>query len=48
MTIQNTKKDKESGEHIFKTALYSLVPTKRFANGLPGEIDVLNFLRVIM
>jgi len=41
MTIPYTKKDKKSGEYILKTTVYSLVPAKRFAKGLPGEIEFL-------
>jgi predicted DNA-binding transcriptional regulator YafY len=41
MTIPYTKKDKKSGEFILKTTVYSLVPAKRFAKGLPGEIEFL-------
>jgi predicted DNA-binding transcriptional regulator YafY len=40
-TIPYTKKDKKSGEFILKTTVYSLVPAKRFAKGLPGEIEFL-------
>jgi hypothetical protein len=41
MTIPYTKKDKKSGMYILKTTVYSLVPAKRFAKGLPGEIEFL-------
>ena len=41
MTIPYTKKDKKSGEYILKTTVYSLVPAKRFAKGLPGEIEII-------
>jgi len=41
MTIPYTKKDKKSGDYILKTTVYSLVPAKRFAKGLPGEIEFL-------
>ncbi len=41
MTIPYTKKDKNSGDYILKTTVYSLMPAKRFAKGLPGEIDFL-------
>ena len=41
MTISYTKKDKKSGDYILKTIVYSLVPAKRFAKGLPGEIEFL-------
>jgi predicted DNA-binding transcriptional regulator YafY len=41
MTIPYTKKDMKSGEYILKTIVYSLVPAKRFAKGLPGEIVFL-------
>lgn len=41
MTIPYTKKDKKTGEYILKTTVYSLVPAKRFAKGLPGEIEFL-------
>jgi predicted DNA-binding transcriptional regulator YafY len=41
MTIPYTKKDKKSGDYILKTIVYSLVPVKRFAKGLPGEIEFL-------
>ena len=40
MTIPYTMKDKKSGDYILKTTVYSLVPAKRFAKGLPGEIDI--------
>ena len=38
---KKTKKDKKSGDYILKTSVYSLVPAKRFAKGLPGEIEFL-------
>ena len=41
MTIPYTKKDKKSGNYILKAIVYSLVPAKRFAKGLPGEIEFL-------
>jgi len=41
MTIHYTKKDKTSGNYILKTTVYSLLPAKRFAKGLPGEIEFL-------
>lgn len=41
MTIPYTKKDKKSGDYILKTTVYSLVPAKRFAKGLPGEVEFL-------
>lgn len=41
MTIPYTKKDKVSGAYILKTTVYSLLPAKRFAKGLPGEIEFL-------
>ena len=41
MTIPYTKKDKKTGDYILKTTVYSLVPAKRFAKGLPGEIEFL-------
>jgi predicted DNA-binding transcriptional regulator YafY len=41
MTIPYTKKDKKSENYILKTIVYSLVPAKRFAKGLPGEIEFL-------
>ena len=41
MTIPYTKKDKKSGDYILKTTVYSLVPAKWFAKGLPGEIEFL-------
>ena len=41
MTIPYTKKDKKSGDYILKTTVYSLVAAKRFAKGLPGEIEFL-------
>ncbi len=41
MTIPYTMKDKKSGDYILKTTVYSLVPAKRFAKGLPGEIEFL-------
>ena len=41
MTIPYTKKDKLSGAYILKTTVYSLIPAKRFAKGLPGEIEFL-------
>jgi len=41
MTIPYTKKDKKSGDYILKTIVYSLAPVKRFAKGLPGEIEFL-------
>jgi len=41
MTIPYTKKDKSSGNYILKTTVYSLLPAKRFAKGLPGEIEFL-------
>ena len=41
MTVPYTKKDKKSGDYILKTTVYSLVPAKRFAKGLPGEIEFL-------
>jgi predicted DNA-binding transcriptional regulator YafY len=41
MTIRYTKKDKKSGEYILKTTVYSLLAAKRFAKGLPGEIEFL-------
>jgi hypothetical protein len=41
MTIPYTKKDKKSGDYILKTTVYSLDPAKRFAKGLPGEIEFL-------
>jgi len=41
MTIPYTKKDKKSGEYILKTKVYSLVPAKRFAKGLLGEVEFL-------
>lgn len=41
MTIPYTKKDKKSGEYILKTTVYSLVPAKRFAKGLLGEVEFL-------
>jgi proteasome accessory factor C len=42
MTIPYTKKDKKTGHYILKTIVYSLVPAKRFAKGLPGEIEFLS------
>ncbi len=41
MTVKYTKKDKKTGLYILKTTVYSLVPAKRFAKGLPGEIEIL-------
>ena len=41
MTVSYTKKDKKSGQYILKTTVYSLIPAKRFAKGLPGEIEFL-------
>jgi predicted DNA-binding transcriptional regulator YafY len=41
MTIPYTKKDKKSGYYILKTTVYSLAPAKRFAKGLPDEIEFL-------
>ena len=41
MTIPYTKKDNKTGEYILKTTVYSLIPAKRFAKGLPGEIEFL-------
>jgi proteasome accessory factor C len=41
MTIPYTKKDQKSGDYILTTTVYSLVPAKRFAKGLPGEIEFL-------
>lgn len=41
MTVKFTKKDKKTGLYILKTTVYSLVPAKRFAKGLPGEIEIL-------
>ena len=41
MTIPYTSKDKISGDFILKAKVYSLVPAKRFAKGLPGEIEFL-------
>ena len=41
MTIPYTKKDKKTGDYILKTKVYSLLPAKRFAKGLPGEIVFL-------
>ena len=41
MTIPYTKKDKKSGDYILKATVYSLVPAKRFAKGLPGEIQLV-------
>ena len=41
MTIPYTKKDTKSGDYILTTIVYSLVPAKRFAKGLPGEIEFL-------
>lgn len=41
MTVPYTKKDKKTGDYILKTIVYSLVPAKRFAKGLPGEIEFL-------
>lgn len=41
MTIPYTKKDKISGVYILETYVYSLLPAKRFAKGLPGEIEFL-------
>ena len=41
MTIPYTSKDKKSGDYILKAKVYSLVPAKRFAKGLPGEIEFL-------
>lgn len=41
MTIPYTKKDKKSGYYILKTTVYSLAPAKRFAKGLPEEIEFL-------
>ena len=32
---------KKSGDYILKAKVYSLVPAKRFAKGLPGEIEFL-------
>lgn len=42
MTIPYTKKDKKSGDYILKTTVYSLMPAKRFAKGLPGEITIMS------
>jgi proteasome accessory factor C len=41
MTIPYTEKDKKTGDYILKATVYSLVPAKRFAKGLPGEIEIL-------
>lgn len=41
MTIPYTKKDKKSDYYILKTTVYSLAPAKRFAKGLPDEIEFL-------
>jgi len=41
MTTPYTKKDKTSGNYILKATVYSLLPAKRFAKGLPGEIEFL-------
>jgi proteasome accessory factor C len=41
MTVKFTKKDKKTGLYILKTTVYSLVPAKRFAKGLQGEVEFL-------
>jgi proteasome accessory factor C len=41
MTIAYTKQDKKSGDYILRTTVYNLAPAKRFAKGLPGEIEFL-------
>ncbi len=41
MTIPYTKKDKATGNYILTTTVFSLLPAKRFAKGLPGEIEFL-------